>query len=119
MEDKPIIFERRKGFHTPADCVNMETVKDQFSRGAERMTRIEESITKVSDHQIESDKSRARMEAKIDENTALTSDLLEIIKAGKGFFKTLGWLSDAAKWVAALAVPLVTLWYALKDGPHK
>lgn len=116
---KPIIVERRKGYHTPADCRNMKLVEDRFQDGTARMERMEGSISQIVEHQVESDKSRIRLEAKMDENNLLTNELLDIIKAGKGFFKTLGWLTGAVKWVAALAVPLVTLWYAFKDGPHK
>lgn len=117
--EKPVFVERRKGFHTPEDCINMGTVKSQFDAGSERMMRIEDSLTRLSEHQIESDKARVRMESKLDTNTEITGQLLEIIQAGKGFFRTLGWLTDAAKWVAALAVPIVGLWYAIKEGVHK
>ncbi len=60
--------ERRAGWHTQEDCNNMKTVDEKFDEGSARMKRIEESILKISNHQTDSDASRARMELKLDEN---------------------------------------------------
>jgi len=67
----------------------------RFADGSDRMTRIE---------------------SKIDANSADTSEVLDILRLGKSFFRILGILGDVVKWGAAVAAPIVALYYAIKTG---
>ena len=58
----------------------------------------------------------ARLEAKIDGNPADTREVLDILHAGKGFFKVVGSVGNIAKWPFGVGAPLVAFWYALKNG---
>ena len=53
---------------------------------------------------------------KLDQNSGDTREVLDILHAGKGFFKVVGWFGGVAKWCLLLAAPAVTFWYALKGG---
>jgi hypothetical protein len=58
----------------------------------------------------------ASIKAKLDQNSGDTKEVLDILHAGKGFFKVVGWFGGVIKWCMLLAAPAVTLWYALKGG---
>ena len=118
IEIKPVVIERRKNWHTPESCPLMNDVQNQFSDGSDRMRRIEENVQRVADHQVENEKTRERMEQKLDTNTELTQQLLSIIQAGKGFFRVMGWVVEAAKWIAGVVVAFGSVWYLFKDH-HK
>lgn len=53
------------------------------------------------------------------ENSSDTKEVLDILHAGKGFFKVVGWFGGVIKWCLLLAAPAVTFYYALKGGGHK
>ena len=108
--------ERRKNWHTPDDCEMLLSTRERLDDGAARMERIEVQVCGVAAHQARNDKNLARVEAKIDENSAMNEELLSIIRAGKGFFKVAGWVASAVKWTAGLALPLIGLWFAIKGG---
>ncbi len=55
----------------------------------------------------------------LDKNSADTKEVLDILHAGKGFFKVVGWCGGVIKWCLLLAAPAVTFYYALKGGGHK
>ena len=58
----------------------------------------------------------ASIKAKLDQNSGDTKEVLDILHAGKGFFKVVGWLGNLAKYCALVGTPLVVFWYALKHG---
>lgn len=86
---------RRAVDRFPHECPAMGDFDLRFKTGTERMLRLE---------------------AKIDGNSADTREVLDILHAGKGFFKVVGWIGGVIKWCLLLAAPAVTLWYALKHG---
>ena len=118
IEIKPVVIERRKNWHTPESCPVMNDVQSQFSDGSERMRRIEENVQRVADHQVESEITRARMEEKLDTNTEITQKLLGYIESARGFFRVMGWIFEAAKWIAGVVVALGSVWLLFKDN-HK
>lgn len=73
----------------------MEDFDTRFKTGTERM---------------------ARLEAKIDGNSADTREVLDILHAGKGFFKVVGWMGNLVKYCALVGAPLIAFWYTLKHG---
>jgi len=118
MTEETTTPERRKQWHTPETCRNIIDVKAQFDDGADRMQRIEENVQRVADHQVETDAARQRLEDKLDNNTELTQKLLGYIESARGFFRVMGWIFEAAKWAAGVALSLGSVWFLFKDH-HK
>lgn len=113
--------ERRSDWHTPTDCyklLDVQTTVDKIEKrlddGSARMTRIEESI---EDQRVRSDRIEHNIKGirtNLNENTKLTQELVDILKAAKGFFRVLGWISTGVKWTAGLATGGIALYLALK-----
>lgn len=62
------------------------------------------------------------VEISIDTNTKLTasigadtSELLDMFRAAKGFFKFAGWVGNAVKWTAGLAAAFAALYAFVKN----
>lgn len=70
-------------------------IEDRFLAGSARMDRIE---------------------AMIKINTADTTEVLEILRLGKSFFKLAGYVGSLIKWSAAVGAPVVAFYYAIKGG---
>lgn len=51
-----------------------------------------------------------RLEAKLDENTALTRELKDILQTLRGGWKFMGWIGRAVKWCVGLATGAYGLW---------
>ena len=112
--------ERRADWHTPQDCFKLidvqgmvDKIEGRLGDGSERMSRIEESI---EDQRVRSDRIEHNIKGirnNLTENTKMTQDLVDILKAAKGFFQVLGWIAVVVKWVAAIVIPLVGLWATL------
>ena len=67
-------------------------MEDQLAKGDERMDKIEQSIAV---------------------NTTATTEVLEIVSMGKSFFKVLGVIGSAIKWLAGLTTAggvLYSIW---------
>lgn len=79
----------------PHECPAMSALDARFAAGTERMRNLE---------------------AKIDANSADTREVLDILHAGKGFFKVVGWFGNTVKWAALVAAPVITFWYTVKGG---
>lgn len=65
------------------------------------------------------------MQAEIKANTALTlalktdtSELLEILNAGKGGLKVLGWIGTVVKWVGGMAATAIAIYGFLQVVLH-
>jgi len=56
------------------------------------------------------------IKAKLDQNSGDTREVLDILHAGKGFFRVVGWFGGLIKWVAVIGAPLVAFWYTIKHG---
>lgn len=88
--------ERRAGWHEPGSCVNMQIVEQRFADGSARMGRIEKALA---------------------ENTAATTEIRDILQLGKAFFRLADLFGKLVKWGAAIAVPLIAVYTAIKtDG---
>lgn len=88
--------ERRAGWHDPGSCVNMQIVEQRFADGSARMGRIEKALA---------------------ENTAATTEIRDILQLGKAFFRLADLFGKLVKWGAAVAVPLLAVYTAIKsDG---
>lgn len=80
----------------PADPDSMETVHERLNRGDLRMTRIETLLN---------------------QNCADTSEVLDILRLGKSFFRVIGYIGSFVKWAAAIAAPIVAIYFTFKE--HK
>lgn len=50
------------------------------------------------------------IESKIDANTEMTKDIVELFRAMEGGVKVLGYVGRFAKWLAPIVAIVVTLW---------
>lgn len=101
--------ERRADWHTPQDCFKlidvqaaMTGVNDRLDKGQTRMDRIETTIKNLDN--------------KIESNNIDTAEILDIVRAGRGFFKVIGWAMKAMGWLAGIVAPVIGLYFVLKDG---
>ena len=53
-------------------------------------------------------------EAKLDENTALTREVVDILDAMKGGMKVINWLGSFLKWGAGIAGAVYTIYCIIK-----
>lgn len=84
-------------------------IERRLEQGSSRMTGLESSI------KLFGDKLDNHIATSQSTNSAV-AEVLEILHAGKGFFKVVGYLGHAIKWVAAIAAPVLATWYAWKGG---
>ena len=85
-----------RNVHLPdGGCTYLDYVEVRLNKGDERMTRIEN---------------------KLDINNADTSEVLEILRLGRSFFKIIGHFGALVKWVTAIGAPVVVFYYTLKGG---
>ena len=93
--------------HTPANtcpggCADIKTVNDRFAAGDARMGRIETT--------------QQAMSAKQTAMSAEISEVLEILRMGKSFFKVAGYFGDFVKWLIPIGASMVSLYYMFKNG---
>lgn len=56
----------------------------------------------------------AELEKQIEEVKEKLDEIYEIVAAAKGFFKVLGAIGAAVKWIAMICAALVGIWVAIK-----
>lgn len=102
--------ERRADWHTPEDCFKlldvqaaMDTINKRLDEGQRRMDKIEDTI--FANH-LESMTERKHQNKLLEENTAVTKEIKELISAGKGFRKVV-------MWTVPMATVLVSFYYAM------
>ena len=110
--EKVIIYTLIGGHVVTLVTLAIKAVIDQANRVQDRLDA--ESKAKIL--LAEGAERERRINAKIDENTAMNAELLSIIRAGKGFFKVTGWIATAVKWTIGLALPIIGLWLTIKNG---
>ncbi len=81
----------------------MQRFEARLDEGSLRMGRIEKSINETS--------------TKLDANTRETSEILDILRSGKAFFRVADHLTSAVKWITGIGASVLIFWYALKDWP--
>lgn len=93
----------------------IDSIFSHLAEGNKRMSAIELSM---SDYHKIAAEDRQRLEKKQDLNNAETSELLEIVRMGRGFFKgaqaTGKWVRRVIMWFVPPVVAIVGLWQALK-----
>lgn len=87
----------------PQDTLDAE---DRRQSGKVTCTLIDDINSRLN----EGDNRMTRMELKIDSNSADTSEVLEIVRMGKSFFKVMGHLASFAKYCAVIGGGVATIW---------
>ena len=120
-------IERRADWHTPEDCHKLLNVQDAMNAvnkrlddGSARMTRIEDSVQEVNNCiKANNDAAlvhRVKFERTLEENTAATKDILDIVNSARGFFRTMGKLGEFFKWGLGILTAFVAFWLTVKNG---
>lgn len=65
------------------------------------------------------DARMTRIESSLEANTAVTTDIKDILEAGRLGLKVLGWIGAAAKWVGLVAAGGAALWGFFHQGAPK
>lgn len=128
------IGERRADWHTPDDChrlldaqTSMDEVKASISginfrldKGQLRMDKIEDAI--FANH-LEAVTERKRMAELLQKNTDVTTEIKDILEAGKGFFRAVGKIGSFARaailWVLPVVTAVLSLWYVITGHEPK
>ena len=100
----------------PGGCEDIKIVDRRHNEGAKRMSSIESVLATLKQRLDDHDEKITGVHTDLKQNCADTSEVLDIIKAGKGFFKVLGYIATAIKWTAAFAAPVIALIYTIKTG---
>jgi hypothetical protein len=56
-----------------------------------------------------------KVERELEQNTAATNEVLEIVRMGKSFFRVLGVVGQVIKWAVAVGASALALWSAWKS----
>ena len=114
----------------PGGCDDIKSIDDKVFQSRREIEvlnrRIDEShdqITSFETRLDEGNKRMSRIEAslantagKLDTNSAETSEILEIMREGKAFFRFAHRAGELLKWVAVLGTAIAGFYYALKGG---
>lgn len=84
----------------------------RFEEGTGRMKRIETSLYELS---TKTDDRLDRLDAGMQQNTAVTQEVKEILDAARGAFKFFGHMGNFLKWSLGLGGAALAFWVALKD----
>jgi hypothetical protein len=92
-------YRRRKSddesFECHLGCTDVQDIEDRLLLGSKRMGVIEASVQDI--------------------RTDLT-EVLDIVRLGKSFFRAAGYVGAFLKWAAAIAAPVIAVYIAWKSG---
>lgn len=101
---------------------NSAEMQDHLIKALEAgVSNLAEQLAEFTVSHNDAQQRLKRLEASLEENSSMTSELLEIFKAVKGGFKVLGWLGTALKWslsIAAAAGALWAAWHPFASSKH-
>lgn len=100
-----IHHERRRNWHLDSGCAKLIEVDQRFKDGDERMARIENKLDANT--------------AKTDATAKGVEEVLDILNLAKSFFRILGIVGTLAKWLALVAAPIIAVYYSIKGGGPK
>ena len=69
-------------------------------------------VLSIEERLVDGTERMNRMESKLDENSAITGQILDIVTTAKSFFKVLGWIGSCVKWATAVLASLAALYAA-------
>lgn len=84
-------------------------------------TPLKNRLQEIEDRLDKGAKNMRDMRTELADNTAVTTEVKQLLEAGKNGLKVLGWIGVGAKWVGGLAAAITALWtllYAATHGGH-
>ena len=132
MNESPIHFQPHPHSASepcPGGCEDIEVMQTEVCKSKQAIEvlnrKIEEGhdqITSFETRLDEGNKRMSRIEAslannagKLDTNSADTTEILEIMRDGKAFFRFAHRAGEVLKWTLGVAVAVLAFWYAVKD----
>lgn len=79
---------------------------------AVHIERIDKSIASSA---AEADNRMDRIDAGLQQNTAVTQEIKDVLDTAKGAFRMFDWIGSGLKWVLGLGAAALGFWVALKD----
>jgi hypothetical protein len=95
------------------DCKEDRTnIYERLGDGDRRMSEL---------HRLVEDNRKAHLanQQALEENTAITKEIKDILELGKSFFRLLGVIGTVAKWVGIVATAAAAIYGLLHLGPPK
>lgn len=85
---------------------------------AQQIAELTITQQQAAERLAKGDARMARLEAGLEENTAVTTQVRDLLTAFQGGFKVLGWLGTGLKFVGGLAVACTAIYTALYMATH-
>lgn len=79
---------------------------------ATHVERIDKALVESSEM---TDGRMDRLDASLQQNTAVTQEIKDVLDTAKGAFRMFGWLGDGLKWALGIGGAVLAFWVALKD----
>lgn len=94
----------------------IEVLNRRIDEGHDQLTRFEARLGEGNDRMGRIEKTLESNAHKLATNSDETSEILDIMREGKAFFRFAHRTGELLKWVAALGTAIAGLYYALKGG---
>lgn len=108
--------------HERRSELRMRALEAGHSLLAAQLAEIAQSLEQINGRFVRDSDRMDTMQRELSENTAVTTDVRDVLDAGRSGLKVLGWLGQAAKWLGVLAASALSvwgLWAAIKSGGPK
>jgi hypothetical protein len=84
----------------------------------DRIKAIEARLEEGREIMMGHDEQLKLIRQELQENTDVTTDIRDLMSAGKTGLKVLGWIGVAAKWVASIALAITAVWGVIYTITH-
>jgi len=94
----------------------IEVLNKRIDEGHDQLIRFESRLGEANDRMGRIEVAVATTAHKLSSNSADTSEILDIMREGKAFFRFAHRTGELLKWVAVIGTAIVGFYYALKGG---
>lgn len=94
----------------------IEVLNRRIDEGHDQLTRFEARLGEGNDRMGRIEKTLESNAHKLTTNSDETSEILDIMREGKAFFRFAHRAGELLKWVAVLGTSIAGFYYALKGG---
>ena len=94
----------------------IEVLNRRIDESHDQLTRFETRLGEGNDRMGRIEKTLEANASKLATNSSETSEILDIMREGKAFFRFAHRTGELLKWVAAFGTAIVTFYYVLKGG---
>ncbi len=94
----------------------IEALNQRILEGHDQMTRFETRLGEGNDRMGRIEVAVATTAHKLSSNSADTSEILDIMREGKAFFRFAHRAGELLKWAAVIGTAIAGFYYALKGG---